>query len=313
MLNKNLLLLTYILFLNLQSQELETLSYSHLNQGSIEVITDLHSNFVEDRNLEVWLPPNFNPESNYDLLIMHDGQNLFDGTKTWNKQEWKLDEWASKLIPEKKVKPFIIVGIYNSGENRWNDYFPENAYEFVNDKRYIDNNRPKLYANAYLKYIVNELIPFVRSKYLTTSLYFIQRRILEAFEKNSKTMQTLLDGYANESVDYSHFSEDVVFKGTLLGAPDSLKLDQIKGMHNQFFEKYDVKHMAPFNFLQGVNPDTGESDGSVRFYYDMQVTNSSNGKSVVIPIYESFDFDDQGKAVYVQWYCDWTASMSSLD
>ena len=135
----------------------------------------------------------------------------------------------------------------------------------------------------------------------------------EAFEKNSKTMQTLLDGYANESVDYSHFSEDVVFKGTLLGAPDSLKLDQIKGMHNQFFEKYDVKHMAQFNFLQGVNPDTGESDGSVRFYYDMQVTNSSNGKSVVIPIYESFDFDDQGKAVYVQWYCDWTASMSSLD
>jgi predicted alpha/beta superfamily hydrolase len=165
-LNKNLLLLTYILFLNLQSQELETLSYSHLNQGSIKVITDLHSNFVEDRNLEVWLPPNFNPESNYDLLIMHDGQNLFDGTKTWNKQEWKLDEWASKLIPEKKVKPFIIVGIYNSGENRWNDYFPENAYEFVNDKRYIDNNRPKLYANAYLKYIVNELIPFVKLKYL---------------------------------------------------------------------------------------------------------------------------------------------------
>jgi len=168
-LNKNLLLLTYILFLNLQSQELETLSYSRLNHGSIEVITDLHSNFVEDRNLEVWLPPNFNPANNYDLLIMHDGQNLFDGTKTWNKQEWKLDEWASKLIPEKKVKPFIIVGIYNSGENRWNDYFPENAYEFVNDKRYIDNNRPELYANAYLKYIVNELIPFVRSKYLTSS------------------------------------------------------------------------------------------------------------------------------------------------
>ena len=135
----------------------------------------------------------------------------------------------------------------------------------------------------------------------------------EAFEKNSKTMQTLLDGYANESVDYSHFSEDVVFKGTLLGAPDSLKLDQIKGMHKQFFEKYDVKHMAPFNFLQGVNPDTGKSDGSVRFYYDMQVTNSSNGKSVVIPIYESFDFYDQGKAVYVQWYFYWTASMSSLD
>ena len=135
----------------------------------------------------------------------------------------------------------------------------------------------------------------------------------KSFEENSKTMQALLTSYANEDVDYSRFSDDVVFRGTLLGAPDTLRLDQIKAIHKDFFAKYDVKHMAPFNFLQGVNPETGESDGSVRFYYDMQVTNSENGKSVVIPIYESFDFDDEGKAIYVQWYCDWTASLSSLE
>ncbi len=135
----------------------------------------------------------------------------------------------------------------------------------------------------------------------------------QSFEENSKTMQALLTSYANEDVDYSRFSDDVVFKGTLLGAPDTLRLDQIKAIHKDFFAKYDVKHMAPFNFLQGVNPETGESDGSVRFYYDMQVTNSENGKSVVIPIYESFDFDDEGKAIFVQWYCDWTASISSLE
>ena len=134
-----------------------------------------------------------------------------------------------------------------------------------------------------------------------------------SFEKNSETMQALLESYANEDVDYSRFADDVVFRGTLLGAPDSLKLDQIKAIHKDFFAKYDVKHMAPFNFLQGANPETGEADGSVRFYYDMQVTNSSNGKSVVIPIYESFDFDDEGKAIFVQWYCDWTASLSSLE
>ena len=135
----------------------------------------------------------------------------------------------------------------------------------------------------------------------------------KSFEENSKTMQALLESYANEDVDYSRFSDNVVFKGTLFGSPDSLRLDQIKGIHKEFFVKYDVKHMAPFNFLQGVNPETGEADGSVRFYYDMQVTNSSNGKSVVIPIYESFDFDEEGKAIYVQWYCDWSTSMASLD
>lgn len=135
----------------------------------------------------------------------------------------------------------------------------------------------------------------------------------ETFKENSKTMQALLESYANEDVDYSRFSEDVVFKGTLYGSKDSLGLNEIKSIHKDFFNKYDVKHMAPFNFLQGVNPQNGEADGSVRFYYDMQVTNSLNGKSVVIPIYESFDFDNEGKAIYVQWYCDWTAHISSLE
>ena len=51
-----------------------------------------------------------------------------------------------------------------------------------------------------------------------------------SFEKNSATMQALLDSYANENVDYSRFSEDAVFRGTLLGAPDTLKLDQINAI-----------------------------------------------------------------------------------
>ena len=33
-------------------------------------------------------------------------------------------------------------------------------------------------------------------------------------EKIQKTMQALLESYANEDVDYSRFSENVVFKGT---------------------------------------------------------------------------------------------------
>ena len=39
----------------------------------------------------------------------------------------------------------------------------------------------------------------------------------KSFEENSKTMLALLESYANEDVDYSRFSEDVVFKGTLFG------------------------------------------------------------------------------------------------
>ena len=128
---------------------------------------------------------------------------------------------------------------------------------------------------------------------------------------------------SGDNIDLKNYlleNETLIRKDTMVRKLDSdtydkdgVILDQIKASHKDFFAKYDVKHMAPFNFLQGVNPETGEADGSVRFYYDMQVTNSSKGKSVVIPIYESFDFDDEGKAIFAQWYCDWTASLSSLE
>ena len=157
---------------NLFSQDLNTLSSNPVDKGLIEKIYDFPSIHVDSRPIYVWLPPNFDPKKNHDLLIMHDGQNLFDGTKTWNGQEWELDEWAAKLISENELSSFIIVGIHNSGKNRWNDYFPENSYDFVSDIKFLGKNKPPLNANLYLKYIVNEVIPYTRSKYLKSSKDF---------------------------------------------------------------------------------------------------------------------------------------------
>ncbi|MCH1547035.1 MAG: hypothetical protein L7S44_00580 [Flavobacteriaceae bacterium] len=139
---------------------------------------------------------------------------------------------------------------------------------------------------------------------------------MEAFEANTKTMDILFESFANESVDYSKFADDVVFKGTLVGAEDSISLDEIKMIHKDLFAAHDVRYVAPMKYLTGVNPDTGVTDGSVRMYYDLEVTrtatDSTEAKSIIVPIYESFDFNDEGKVTYVQWYCDWTASLESL-
>ena len=71
---------------------------------------------------------------------MHDGGALF-GKKT-NKKEWgskwKADEVATKLLNENKVKEFIIVGIYNTGKTRWNEYFPSKSINYL-DKNYKDS------------------------------------------------------------------------------------------------------------------------------------------------------------------------------
>ena len=164
---------TFFLFiflsLSLLSKDLKISSHINTNNGSIEKIYDFQSNFVDSRPIYVWLPPNFDPKKKHDLLIMHDGQNLFDGTKTWNGQEWELDEWASKLISENELSSFIIIGIHNSGKKRWSDYFPEKAYNFVTDSNYLGGVKPELNADQYLKYIVKEVIPFIEEKYLKSS------------------------------------------------------------------------------------------------------------------------------------------------
>ena len=139
---------------------------------------------------------------------------------------------------------------------------------------------------------------------------------MKTFEKNSKTIDALFTSFANESVDYSHFADDVVFKGTLVGSADSLRLSDIKLAHQDFFAKYDAKYLTPLNFLTGVNADTGVTDGSVRLYYDLEVTllgaETVEPNSVVISVYESFDFNEEGKILYAQWYSDWTGSLASL-
>ncbi|MFN4941010.1 MAG: alpha/beta hydrolase-fold protein, partial [Bacteroidota bacterium] len=62
------------------------------SQGRIDRLHYFPSTFVTARNVDVWLPSDYNPKKKYGVIYMHDGQNLFDGNSTWNHQEWGIDE-----------------------------------------------------------------------------------------------------------------------------------------------------------------------------------------------------------------------------
>jgi hypothetical protein len=55
----------------------------------------------------------------------------------------------------------------------------------------------------------------------------------------------------------------------------------------------------------------------VRYYGQWEVTksatDSTEASSVIIPIYASYDFDDDGKIRYQQTYGDMTAAFESLN
>ena len=133
------------------------------------------------------------------------------------------------------------------------------------------------------------------------------------FKKNCETVIAYEEAFCQENIDYEKFySENAIIKGTILGDKDSLYVDDRKVAHQELWQKYDFS-MSPLDPLPGVNVETKEMDGSVRMYFDITITLSENGSSVTIPMYNSFDFDDEGKILYLQYYGDFTAAFLSLE
>lgn len=83
--------------------------------GTLKFHRNLSDGRVAPRHIVVWLPPGYQKDQRrrYPVLYMHDGQNLFDPATAFTGVDWQADVTAARLISEKRVRPFIIVGIYN--------------------------------------------------------------------------------------------------------------------------------------------------------------------------------------------------------
>lgn len=139
-------------------------------EGSIVRIEKFKSDNVDARKIDIWLPEGYSTSKKYAVLYMHDGEMLYDSTVTWNKQEWMADEVAAKLVKQGKIKDIIIVGIWNNGNLRMQEYFPQKSINYLSDsiKQSITRDTThKLLADNYLKFIVNELKPYIDSNYST--------------------------------------------------------------------------------------------------------------------------------------------------
>ena len=140
--------------------------------GRIERIENFKSQFVEARNVDIWLPDGYNTTTKYSVVYMHDGQMLFDSTQTWNKREWGVDEIFSGLIKDRKINPCIIVAIWNTGSNRISEYFPNKIFSLLEAKTQTKftekyTNSKQADGDNYLKFLVNELKPYIDQKFST--------------------------------------------------------------------------------------------------------------------------------------------------
>lgn len=144
-----------------------------VSSGTLQRIDSFPSENIVPRPVDIWLPDGYSADKKYAVLYMHDGQMLFDSLTTWNKQEWKVDEWAAKLQKEGTTKDFIVVAPHNISKIRWNDYYPEKSMDYMSEK---DRNamiemgkkngaNTDLYADEYLKFLTQELKPYIDANY----------------------------------------------------------------------------------------------------------------------------------------------------
>lgn len=142
-----------------------------VSAGSIERYL-FRSDYVDERNIDVWLPEDYSGSKKYAVLYMHDGQMLYDASGAWNVKEWDVDTAVDKLMKEGKIRDVIVVGIYNNGNKRHIEYFPQKAIDLIAEpehKKVIDLMPGGPLADKYLKFIVTELKPFIDATYSTKS------------------------------------------------------------------------------------------------------------------------------------------------
>jgi predicted NAD-dependent protein-ADP-ribosyltransferase YbiA (DUF1768 family)/pimeloyl-ACP methyl ester carboxylesterase len=148
--------------------------------GTVEHHADFPSKLVLPRHVDVWLPPSYGKQSlaRYPVVYMHDGQNLFDPTRSVFGVDWGVDDTMTRLIEEGKIREAIVVAIWNT-PHRSLEYLPYRAFrDFPNIARrdaVLSKLGPKdtpiklseFRSDEYLKFLVTELKPFIDKTYRT--------------------------------------------------------------------------------------------------------------------------------------------------
>lgn len=115
----------------------------------------VHSPQLEnERDVVVYLPPGYPaPGKRYPVVYMHDGQNLFDDLTSFA-GAWHVDE-AMEHASRKGLEA-LVVGIYNMGEERCDEYSP-----------FVDAKSGGGRGDLYLDFIVETLKPIIDADFAT--------------------------------------------------------------------------------------------------------------------------------------------------
>lgn len=134
--------------------------YFYLYGGTFVTHADFESSHVPARDVVVYLPASYeeNTAKEYPIVLMHDGQNLFDPEEAFGGTAWEVDHAMDELVELGSIHEAIIVAVDNDGGARIDEYTPtvDSSVGAGGD------------ADEYLDFLVDELVPFIKDTYRTT-------------------------------------------------------------------------------------------------------------------------------------------------
>ncbi|MDE7414443.1 MAG: hypothetical protein K2N05_11760 [Muribaculaceae bacterium] len=140
--------------------------------GTIQRLEVVSPQLNDTIDIDVWLPADFNKDQRYPVLYMHDGQNLFDASTTWNHQSWEMDRTPCRMIESGEIEPMIIVGIHSDPEKRVSQLMPQQAVKDAGLEELMQEVKLKdmpVLGDQYADFVVNTLKPLIDSSYPTLS------------------------------------------------------------------------------------------------------------------------------------------------
>ena len=130
-----------------------------VRRGRLDRIAGFRSEILDaTRDVVIYVPAGYDehPSMTYPLLVLHDGQNLFEPERAFVPgQHWRVREAADEAIGLRRAEPMIIVGVDHGSEKRIDEYTP------VRDEERDAGGR----AADHARMLLEELIPAIAAKY----------------------------------------------------------------------------------------------------------------------------------------------------
>ncbi len=118
------------------------------------------------RSVVVYTPPSYdeNPYKRFDVLVMHDGQNLFNASTSSFGTAWQCQGTLDALMIQGDMREIVVVGVYNIGANRTYEYtysVDPTVHDGGGGDAYLDFLESSVYPWVQAAYRVHPLVPGV--------------------------------------------------------------------------------------------------------------------------------------------------------